>query len=256
MFANEDVIDELIDSKFKGILFVYNAEAKDYFSIVARQSKREEDFIYIVAVRPYVISPQYLAMIFRSFNYMGLNNLRLNLISGHIKDNEKNIGGIVGLVNDQSSSIDRSNYLVEYIKVLQNLNKKLAESPLPIIDYYVSTTNSFIFDAAKEDKMIINYHSYIKNIDQYINKNIMIVLGPILRDSEEELSIVKEKYRSIKNNNIIFCSEEELKKIINNLYQYGVKEILFGGWPDEENPRIINFVKKYKEGYFDDNSSN
>jgi len=247
MFANEDLIDELIDSKFKGILFVYNAEAKDYFSIVARKSKKEEDFVYIVAVRPYVISPQYISMIFRSFNYMGLNNLRLNLISGYIKDNEKDFGGILGSVNDQSSSIDKSKYLIEYIKVLQNLNKELEKKILPNIDYYVSTTNSFVFDAAEKDKMILNYYHYIEDINRYKNKNIMVVLGPILRETEEELRIAEEEYALTKNDNTIFCKEQELNEIINNLSECGVKEILFGGWPEQENSKIINFVKKYKE---------
>jgi hypothetical protein len=246
-FGPEELIDQLIDNKFKGILFTYNTDQGDFFSITSRIAKEDSDFKYMVAIRPYVISPQYLSMIFTAFSKMKLNNLKVNLILGHIKDNEKNYGGVLGLISDQSSNIDRSNYLIEYIDCLTDLNKK--NSPkFPIVDFYVSISNDFVFNAAKnnKNKMIMGYYEYIKNIDNTKKENIMVYLGPVIRDTQKELKKVKREYLQIKKDVTIYCTEEELKQMINNLKENGVKEILLFAWPEEESQRIFDFVKKYK----------
>jgi hypothetical protein len=246
-FGPQEKIEQLIDNKFKGILFTYNIDHGDFFSMISRIAKEDSDFQYMVALRPYALSPQYLSMIFTAFSKMKLNNLKVNLISGHIKNNEKNYGGILGLTNDQSSNADRSNYLIEYINSLTELNKKNSFK-YPVVDFYVSTTNDFVFDAAQnnKNKMIMGYYEYIKNINKTKNENIMVYLGPVIRNNEKELKTVKQEYLQIRKDVTVYCTEEELKQMINNLKENGVKEILLFAWPEEESQKIFNFVKKYK----------
>jgi len=247
-FGRDDHIDKLIENKFSGILYTYNAEQHDQFTLACRRMNKDEDFKYMVAVRPYAISPQYLGMIFSSFNHIAKDKLQVNLISGHIKDNEKDTGGIVGFPNDQSSKIDRSEYLIQYINVLNDLNTKISKRSRPTVDFYVSTTNEFVYNAAKKkkNKMIIAYEHYVgKNFD-IKNNSVMISMGPVIRDTQEELDLIEKEDRFTRTNDTIYCTEEELKDILNELKRNNVEEVLFFVWPLEEEKRLLNFVKQYK----------
>jgi hypothetical protein len=54
------VSDLLEDSGFYGWLLPYNAGYEDPFTRIARSLKTEQKLKYLVAVRPYTISAQYL----------------------------------------------------------------------------------------------------------------------------------------------------------------------------------------------------
>jgi hypothetical protein len=252
-FGNESDVDNLIKNKFCGILFTYNAKQSDYFSYSARNLNLDQDFKYMVAVRPHVISPQYLAMIFRGFNKIKTNSLQLNIISGHVKEEEKGWGGILGDINDFSSQVDRSNYLIKHINVLDDLNKKEKQvSGSDLIDFYVSTTNNFVFNAAQrnKNKMIIAYSDYKNDSTFIINPDdkVMLSMGPVIRDTQEELDAIDKKDRKINTNDTVFFTKEQLTNILNDIQNKhkGIEEILFFAWPQEEKERIFNFVNEYK----------
>lgn len=93
-------------------------------------------------------------------NDIAPNRLEFNLISGHIKEDERNIGGILGAVTDNSSNIERSNYLISYLGELARMDKENSYHHIP--EFFVSTTNQYVFDVCKqyEHKMIIPYREY------------------------------------------------------------------------------------------------
>jgi hypothetical protein len=251
-FGNESDVDNLVKNKFSGILFTYNARQSDYFAYSSRKINTEEEFKYMIAIRPYVISPQYLAMMFRSFEKIKSNSLQVNLISGHIKEEEKGYGGIIGEVNDFSSKVDRSNYLIKYIHTLNDLNKKEMDvRKKNLVDFYVSTTNKFIFDEASQNKnkMIVSYSDYKKS-EFIINPGdkIMISIGPVIRDTQEELDLIDKKNRNVNKNDTVFFTKEQLISVLEDINHKhkDIDEILFFAWPEEEKERIFNFVNEYK----------
>jgi len=250
-FGLVDDLDALIENKFDGILFTYNAIQSDYFTYSARHLNKDQDFKYMVALRPYAMSPQYLAMMFRSFNGIKPNSLQVNLIAGYIKEEEKGYGGIIGDVNDYSSKVDKSNYLIKYINVLNDLNKKEKDwQSGNLIDFYVSTTNKFVFSQAadNQNKMIIAYSGYTSALFEINGSDhIMISMGPIIRDTQEELDAIDKDDRSLRTNDTVYFTKDDFMQELDNLKNRGIKDILLFAWPVEEKERLFSLVKEYKD---------
>lgn len=256
----EDVfLDTLEDAGFSGIMLVYDPLLGDVFTKIAHNIKKTKKIKYLVAMRPYVISPQYLCMINESIKNIVPNRVQLNIISGHIKEHEKDFGGILGDVNDLSSKIDRSNYLIKYLDVVNNL--KDVDERVKYPDFYVTTTNKFVFNKSNEynNKMIISYRDY-KNKHWMIHdedgrmregdnfdlsgKEIMIALVPILRKTQEELDLVD---KSSEATDIDYFTYDQFKSLIKQLESENIKHLLVDGWPENERDEVIEFVKHYTE---------
>lgn len=236
-----DEVEELQKNHYSGALYTYNIRQGDFFTRIANKIVVGEKFKYMVAIRPYVISPQYLCMINNSIAQIESNRLQINFISGWIKDEEKDFGGVLGNTNDLSSNIDRSNYLIEYVDVLKKLKTKIP-------DYYLSTTNEFIFNAGVKNnsKMIIPYSQYKDKKYDLNNKKIMISVTPRIRKTKEEIdNLIKSNN---KQSDEEYFTEEELTSIINKLKNEGINEILFASfWEKTERENTHRFVKQYKE---------
>ena len=174
---------DLYDHHFSGALFAYSPVREDFFTKIARYANKEHNLKYIVAIRPYTISGQYLCTINNTLNKIIPNQLQINFVNGWPYKEEKEFGGILGDINDSSSNIDRSHYLIEYI---DNLNQINGNKP----DYYLSVTNHFIYDLANKhnDKMIIPYSYFSRNMFNLLNKDVMISIRPILRQESEQIT--------------------------------------------------------------------
>jgi hypothetical protein len=262
-FIGDQQVQHIEDHHFAGILFTYDIRQGDFFTRVARDIDLSKKIKYMVAIRPYVISPQYLSMISQSMHDIMPNRLQINLISGHIKPHEKEVGGVLGNLNDSSSHIDKSNYLIEYIECLDKLKNSIQKTAVP--DYYVSTTNQYVFDAASKlnNKMIIQYAEYNQgcwtNYENYQTNNqivtmgekidvkgkdIMISIAPILRKTQEEIdSLEKSKHTT----DTAYFTYDEFEARIEEIKKDGINQLMFISWPTEEREYVMDFVKQYKE---------
>lgn len=259
-------IQMLHDNNISGALFTYDNNQGDFFTRVARDIKKDQKFKYMIAIRPYTISPQYLTMIHQSIDEIDSNRLQINLISGHIKSHEKRIGGILGNVTDKSSHIDKSNYLIEYLYEFDKMKKQNPKFKFP--DYYVSTSNKYVFDAAKKlgEKMIIQYREYTQgcwteyegenDADIFLGESFeivrdktMISLNPVLRKTKEEIdSLEKIKYTT----DTEYFTYQEFENWIKKIESEGIHEILLivtGPTISNEKQYIFDFIKEYKEKY-------
>lgn len=244
--ANFNNIDQLYDSGFDGNLFTYSAADMDCFTLIAQNKpKLKQNFKYMVAIRPYVMSPQYLSMINKTItNYIG-DILEINLITGWIKEEEKPFNAFVGEINDTSSSIDRSNYLIEYLEVMDNLKKKIGAKSRNIPNIYVSATNQFVFEAASKlnYNIIIPYSYYIKNMFDIKNKRVSVSLAPIIRPTMEELSQISI---TMEGQDVFTCTPEQLLEILQKIKNDNIESVLLYSY-GVDMPYVLDFVKKYKD---------
>lgn len=267
---NPGEITRLEKSHFDGVMFVYDSVIGDVFTHIARDIRKNEKIKYLVAIRPYAISPQYLCMINKSINQIAPNRLQINLISGYIKEHEKEFGGILGSVNDDSSRIDRSNYMIDYVNMLNTMPGNKKKQPL---DFYVSTTNEYVFSATEEynNKMILPYRDYKNGYWTVITKNeqqdkgssfdiqgrkIMLAITPIIRKTHEELNLSedyakrpvwKDGERRGQVTDIEYFTYEEFDAFIKKIQSEGITEILMNGHNEQEREMLISFIKEYRE---------
>jgi alkanesulfonate monooxygenase SsuD/methylene tetrahydromethanopterin reductase-like flavin-dependent oxidoreductase (luciferase family) len=266
----------LNNHNFSGVMFTHDIPEGDMFVKTAKDIKQGEEIKYLVAIRPYTISPQYLSMINRSIDKIDRGRLQINLISGYIKDHEEDVGGIVGDVNDGSSALDRSNYMIEFLKVLNEMDQD-KESPgywrdpnhKNKLDVYVSTTNSYVFEAAKKygHKIILPYHIYARGGWSDFLKDpsisipleldgveIMLAITPIIRETEEELSLLTNyAMRPVWQKGEIpkvvldaaYFTHEQFDDFIETLEKRGINHLLINSVPSEEVEVIVPFIKNY-----------
>jgi hypothetical protein len=269
----EDV-EELYANHFYGGLFIYDVTKGESFTKIARVIDSDKEFKYLVAARPYVMSPQFLCLLYNSLNEMSPGRIQINLVSGsgltqqaikqtrreYIDGDKKDFSGIMGDVTDVSSNIDRSNYLIDFLDMLNGLDTKLP-------DFFVSTTNRYVFNAASShnNKMIIPYAMYKSKAFELDNKKIMVSIRPKLRETEEELDALPKpdgiwnKYlEQDDRKEYDYFTYKEFAEVVDQLKNENIENILLtaGGIeqiyspPIEERKNIISFVKQYKEGLF------
>ena len=251
---------------FYGVMFTYDATQGDMFVRTARDIKLDEKIKYLVAIRPYTISPQYLYTIYDSINEIMEDRVQINFIAGYIKDSEADVGGIVTEINDKSSTIERSKYLIDFIKTLNKMSKNRKNKKL--LDFYVSATNNYILSAAKEynNKVIRPYNAYkrgfwfdsnnqktdidIKNIE------VMLAITPIIRKTEEELNLLtnyalrpvwQKGETPVVTNDIEYFTYESFNKFIEDLKKNGINNLLINAVPAKEVHTIVPFIKQYVE---------
>jgi hypothetical protein len=263
---------------FSGVMFTHDIPEGDMFVKMAKDIKGNEKIKYLVAIRPYTISPQYLSMINRSMDRIDKGRLQINLISGYIKDHEDGVGGIVGDVNDKSSALDRSNYMIEFLKVLNEMDQD-KDSPgywrepnhKNKLDIYVSTTNSYVFETVKKygHKIILPYHIYargawsdtLRHRSATIPLNledteVMIAMTPIIRKTEEELDLltnyaVRPVWKKGEIPTVLmdatYFTYEQFDDFVKTLEKRGINHLLINAVPSVESEVILPFIKEYVE---------
>jgi hypothetical protein len=265
-------LDEIKDANFSGVMFTYDVTQGDIFTKIVEQIQPNENIKYLVAIRPYAISPQYLCMISNSMNSIIKNKLQINFISGYIKEHEKSFGGIIEKPDDLSSNVDRSDYLIKYLNVLNTmLGNKNTQYPL---DFYVSTSNEFIENVVNKynNKIILPYKNYKNGYWQKIDKETgktsvgvslnldynkaMLAITPIIRENKKQLEELPEGYanrpvwREGENldsavSDIDFFTYDEFNNFVAGLEEKGISQLLINAWPQEEDKIIKKYVKHY-----------
>jgi hypothetical protein len=272
----------LEDSHFSGVMFTYDSTQGDMFIRIAKDIKKQEKIKYLVAIRPYSISPQYLCMVNQSMNEIDSDRLQINLISAYIKDHEVSVGGILGEVNDSSNRIERSNYMIEYVNCLNTMPGNLNKDNL--LDFYVSTTNDYVFNLCKnnKNKIILPYRDYKNGAWTIITENggqslsnisfdlsgveVMLALTPIIRETQQELDsltdyalrpVWKKGEKPAQVTDIGYFTYEQFNDLVVELEKNGIRQILMNSYPLSEREILVNFIKKYSElkGYAKSNPS-
>jgi len=276
-YGNMKAPSNLNKNNFSGVMFTHDIPEGDMFVKTAIDINPNEKIKYLVAIRPYTISPQYLSMINKSMNQIDRDRLQINLILGHTKEHEEGVYGIVGDVNDQSESIDKSKYLIKFIEALNEMNQDKEGPGQPRdpnyknkLDVFVSATNKYLFDTAKKYnyKMIMPYHIYHLNhwpdLDESIlkfpleldNTEIMLAITPIIRETEEELSLLTnyairpgwrkgDPPRVVLD--VVYFTYEQFDDFVQTLEKKGINHLLINSVPQQEERVIIPFIKEYVE---------
>jgi hypothetical protein len=251
---------------FDGVMFTYDSTQGDMFVRTARKIELGKKIKYLIAIRPYTISPQYLQTIHNSMDEIDKDRLQFNFVSGYVKDHEEDTGGIVGSLVDSSDAVSKSKYMIKFIKVLNNM--KINRTPL---DFYISATNNYIFEEAKKynNKIILPYNIYKRGywLESYEgtssmielnikNTEIMLALTPIIRKTEKELEslknyalrpIWKKEEKSTVVDDVEYFTYEGFSDFVETLEQKGIKHLLINAVPRDEVHIIVKFIKQYVE---------
>jgi hypothetical protein len=219
-------------SGFDGILFATGIENADFVR-VARCIDKYQNFTYMIAIRPYLISPQYLSFLCNSLDEISPGSIEINLISGWPKEHEREYGGVIGDVNDLSSNIDKSNYLIKFLDVFN------AMKGLKLPKLFVSTTNQFTFEAAKkhDQNVILPYSRYISGEYNIDNSKAIVSIGPIFKDDDENTIHANHSDSTA-------FTKKQFADLLDDLSSKGFYGVLV--YETNAEKKVMQFVKDYK----------
>jgi len=244
--------NDLESSGFNGVMYPYSPGMGDFFTKISRMLDVESNFKYIVAIRTYVISPQYLSMLCSSINNISKNRIMLNFLTGYVNAGEKQIGGIVSEINDNSSNVKRSNYMLDYAKEFKRVSNSGYFSP---VDFFISTTNKEVFNQCSENEfpILIPYLRYKEKWFNNVGQKIILMIAPVIvsKKSEKDWKCDNDnECRHPKDQNcanLDFFTENEFIAFLNECEKNGIYGILFqeSDYLKEQYGELLPIVKSY-----------
>lgn len=241
------VFSELNSYGYYSCMLTYHSKKNDMFIKLARAVDPNIKLKYIVAMRTYAVSPEYLAMMINGFNEIAKDKLIFNIVSGDIHKDENSIEDLVDPVSFLSSQ-DRVLYTGKWLEKFINID--IIKNNLP--EMFMSGTSEKTFSHCERFNggtlTMVDY--YLENVDFFSKFNRKCVsLQICIRDTDEEAERIKHKTYS--GDQLKWCyyySEDTLEKKIKELEDLGVTDLMITGLQnDPEINRVHQFVKKMSD---------
>jgi alkanesulfonate monooxygenase SsuD/methylene tetrahydromethanopterin reductase-like flavin-dependent oxidoreductase (luciferase family) len=239
-----EVVDEVGNYDYESVLFTVHPMLSDMWTKLAASVNPNHTFKYMIAFRPYLFSPQYLAMLISSFNDISNNRLMLNLVHGTYAQRET----FSSIMNGEAL-LDKQ-YKKQYAKDFMNKFFNDAEMFIPydMPEILVSGSSDDSIELAKNTSNTIGmfYESFIENPERYTSqgfKKIFVFLSVLIRETDEaaelEVASIPEENRTI-NGCPIYGSKETVAKKIIELSNLGVTDIFFSQFDQWHDTKEIH----------------
>ena len=241
-------VNELKNAGMDGVMYPFNSGMGDYFTRISRIIDPKSRFKFIIAIRPYTISAQYLSMICSSINKISQEVLAINLLTGYLNKHERSYGGILTEPNDNSSSIDRSNYMLKYAKDFKAVSQN---------EFFVSTTNETVFKNSVENgfAMIIPYVWYKANRFDVEDQKVVISIAPIITEDKTHHDYKCDNDNECRHPadggcmDLDFFTLEEFLEFLDVSEKRGIHGMLFqeADFVGQEYDRILPAINEYNK---------
>lgn len=238
------LVNEISNYSYESVLFTVHPLLSDMWTKIAASVNPNHKFKYMIAFRPYLFSPQYLAMLISSFNEISNNRLMLNLVHG-LPDPKETFKSII----DGEKLLDqeyRKQYAKDFVHKLFNDVEMFAPYNMPEI--LVSGSSDESINLAKNtcNAIAMFYESFMENPERYTSKKfdkIFVFLSVLVRetdqDAEDEVASIPKERRSVGGSPIYGSKETVAKKII-ELQSLGVTDIFFSQFDQDHDPKEIH----------------
>jgi hypothetical protein len=243
-----EVVDELDKAGYYSILFPIKSTDADYLPRVISSMKPNQQIKYMIPIRPYLLSPQYLSMLSAGVEAVIPGRTIFNFINGHISEDE-NLDGIIYSSIDFSNKADRRRHLEDFIKILGRI--KMHEQP-DFSEILVSGGSLETLEVTHGlgAGLATSYSSFMQNHYEFYSgfsfKNIYVQVCILLTDSKDDPKIAE----AIANNpsGVIYGSYSDISNKIQELESMGVTDLLISNAFDggkEERLKIHNFIGSF-----------
>lgn len=236
---------ELDDAGYYSLLLTYHSNNYDFLTKSLLAANNDLKLKFMIAIRTYAISPEYMAMICRSYNDSFPNKLMLNIVSGDIHEDEKSIENIVMFGDKISTPESRLPYTHEWVEKFLKISKKWYMPEIVMGGHSDKTRemcNSFNFTHLAALNMHIDY---IKKTDYIKNNKQMVATSILIRDTDQEAKdFLFENCGKGADQWTIAGSKNYVKEKILALEAAGVTDLIISkSMNDNESERVHNLIK-------------
>lgn len=239
----KNLFKSLDETGYYSVLMVYHSEINDYFIKCANLLDKQLKIKYMPAIRTYAISPEYLSMMYDSFEEIQENRLMFNIVAGDFKHDEKSLDNLIYINDKLQEYSQRVEYTSAWLGKFFEIRKNKS---MPEI--VISGTSDKTLESAEKygDYSLCMVDKYLENKDKYIKiKNKMVSAQVVIRETYEEAN---KFVNGLPENHIrvtLNGTEDQVISSINELAKSGVTDIIMRSHPeDNESHRIHSMVKK------------
>jgi hypothetical protein len=225
-------------SKAYSVLLTYSIFSPDFVPFLPSMIKETKKLKFMMAFRPYTISPEYTI---RFFNTMKLNfgdRLTFNMVAGKMLEQEEKAA--IEMYNLEESLINTIDKRIEFTDQWANKFFNSMKSKAPI-SYTIANSPSTLELGNKWTDYIIFHESRLEeNYAKAKNTKLVLCIDPLIRENKEDLdSDIEYYYQSWRSNkadrpsvwekqdHLIRGNMEEVKEQIRDISQkYGVNDFM------------------------------
>lgn len=249
-----ELAKELDEVGYRSILLTVRSRASDYIPAVSRILDQDLKIKYMLAVRPYLLSPQFFMMLVSGMDTIAKDKIIINWVHGTFGTYE-NFDGILDMPENMEDPAVRRDHLEKFINLLSKTNMA---RPIEVPESLISGGNPETIKMASRLGMHLGtgYDIFLNHYEicsQYNFEKIFVQVSLLIRDTDEEALEEKGK-RDLEPVNVICGSPETVEKELIKLYELGATDLLvsqsFGGEKDEmqqERKRIHDLVVSMRE---------
>lgn len=238
---------------YESLLLTFHSESPDYLIKSAAALVPGNKLKYMIALRPYHMSPQYCAMITEGFNQIDPNRLIFNWIAGdsHNRPEEKPQVDVYGNADTLDSIIKKTTFLRKFIQDYNSMDF-VSKRPEMVFsgysEYTLETTKMF---GGTSLSMIDDYRNNKVRFEGITNR--MVSVSPIILETQKD---VKEYVEFLPTQGQRFLemsivgTRDDVKKQLLELESEGITDVLinthrweFLGQPHElskKNDILVN----------------
>lgn len=242
---------ELDEANYYSILLPFNSRIPDSWIKSAHILDKSQKIKYMIAFRPYHVSPQYFGMLVSGFNDIQPNRVMINFIAGDGRKDEPDQMDVYGETEDLLDVQKRKEHVRKFLTICKDLEVVKDIMPESVIsglsDYAIETAEMF------DSTILCMYDDYFNNIDRLKNcKRRMVSVKFCIRDTYEEAKkIVFLSKDSREKLYTIYGTEEDAINQINKAVDNGITDFLVGGYRhDKQLFKVHNFIKKISANYY------
>jgi hypothetical protein len=212
MKQNNKIFEEI---QYESVLFTYFQDMSNAFIRIAHTIDPSQKFKYMVAVRPYTVSVDFLSSVYDSFNEISKDRIIINFVVGNVNDIPENI------LNENSLVDTYEKRLIYHKSFISRFKDKYIGHIEPTV--YVSGSSDYLINTGLNysDGIITEFANYNK-FKHILDKNVVFLLPICIRDDVKEAELLgKQSGREGVYGNI-----DTMKERFEYIESLGVKQLM------------------------------
>ena len=226
---------------YHSVLLTFHSKSPDYLIKSAAALIPGNKLKYMIALRPYHLSPQFCAMVTEGYNQIEPNRLIFNWIAGNFdkRNDEGAQVDVLGNTEEIDTITKRTTFLRNFVDQYNSFDivtKKPEMVFSGFSDYTLETVKIF------NGTSLCMIDDYRNNISKFEGiEKIMVAVNPIILESNDEVKEYKEKIYSVNPRSIkttIIGDRKTVKQKLLDLKNEGITDILL----DTTRPEFPGFM--------------
>jgi alkanesulfonate monooxygenase SsuD/methylene tetrahydromethanopterin reductase-like flavin-dependent oxidoreductase (luciferase family) len=232
------------DHGVESVLLPYGSDGTDYFIHIPDFIKITKKINFMMAIRPYSVSPEYVTKSFKSMNNFEPNRLSINVVAGYFDSVEEDI--VFKKYHREISEIDTSEKRVALCDIWIQKFIEIMNKDLPRI-WMVGTSDKTIEIANKyATDFLVTQQLINENKINKIKAKKCLVINPIIKNSKKE-ALEYIYLNGLREEDTIFGSLNDVIGQVNYLSnKFNTDEFLIHT-DQTDISNILHLVKYYKD---------